>query len=71
MDALIKAVQTQRDPNQRQQAIVAAWQYAIRTQAFQLPLFEASEAFAYQTSKVSWQPWFGQAATIFQNARPA
>jgi peptide/nickel transport system substrate-binding protein len=71
MDALIKAVQTQRDPNVRQQAIVAAWQYAIETQAFQLPLFEASEAFAYQTSKLSWQPWYGQAATIFQNIRPA
>ena len=71
MDTLIKAVQTQRDPNVRQQAIVTAWQYAIRTMAFQLPLFEASEAFAFKSDKVSWQPWFGQAATIFQNVRPA
>jgi peptide/nickel transport system substrate-binding protein len=70
LDALINAVATERDTATRQQDIVAAWKYAIETQAYQLPLFEASEAFAFTTSKVSWSPWVGQAATILQNAHP-
>jgi peptide/nickel transport system substrate-binding protein len=70
MDALINAVATERDVATRQQDIVAAWKYAIETQAYQLPIFEASEAFAFTTNKVSWSPWVGQAATILPNAHP-
>jgi peptide/nickel transport system substrate-binding protein len=71
MDALINAVATEQDTAKRQQDIVAAWKYAIETQAYQLPIFEASEAFAYTSNKVSWSPWVGQAATILPNAHPA
>jgi peptide/nickel transport system substrate-binding protein len=70
MDALIKAVATERNAATRQQNIIAAWKYAIETQAFQLPLFEAEEAFAFSSNSVSWSPWVGQAATILQNAHP-
>jgi peptide/nickel transport system substrate-binding protein len=71
LDALITAVVQNRDPASRETDIDAAFAYAMGTQAYQIPLFEASETYAYNTSAVSWNPWVGQAAAILQNVRPA
>lgn len=69
LDALIQTAVTTVDQTQLQVNYVKVGQY-IQDQAYEADLFALTGAFAMKDS-VSWEPWFGQPATIMQNARPA
>lgn len=71
LDSLINAVTTSRSPAAREKDIDAAFAYAMAQQAYEIPLFEAQETYAYKESVLSWTPWVGQSAAILQNITPA